>query len=1010
MVMTRSRKRLLEGEEAGVVQPAQPAIQQPQQEPQPQLVLEQPLPPPPLPVHPLHAVNMTEQLLAAYAADEAFASTVDQYDLDQHGLYRTKGKNQIVVPHCTDLKARILVEMHDAQFAGHVGITKTLERISRIFWWPRMRSEVRHYSDWPFFLSLAEFAVNNSWQESIQSTPFLVNTGQSPLTPALLELPGEVYCPSARKLSEWWQSNVKQARHFMEQAQQRQAYLANKGRRDVEFSPDQLVLLSTKNLRLKPGKAKKLLPRFIGPFRVLEHVGPVAVRLDLPPAMARMHPVFHVALLRPYTTVGVHQGEDGMEVAWQLRHEALRLKGSLTRAPEYKLYVIGPASVVDSQLKAACDAKDLALIAHYGPARRPPTILAASSSEGLGGAGLQGQGAELAHVAAGPARRPPTILATGSSEGQGGAGLQPQGAGLAHVAAGPAPGPPTILATGSSEGLGGAGLQGQGAGLAHVAAARVKANVDEAAEALRRQVRHLRLQLTRQRSTSVIMPTSKHATIAKLAVKHVKSPHHMRQLLSTAGLLAAGQGKGELRKDLPEGMPLVEEAVGTRWLSYARIAIYCCQHHAEIVHVLDVRIAATPAGAKGTPSHTNLLELQRLLTLSPDVMVQCAALAGLNRCFFQPYLLWGQAGSSRHFCQWHTRHDQEVALLQRVCAPPQEGQESAHPACEVFAVAQQLHLTTVSAWEVVQPIFLEARRYYCHRMAFLDLMPYRFAQLGDTDSTARQRAAWAVLGHFSCGGMDMFERPPSKELVGDLLRTYLLGVLSSRLEELLALLYKPAHITNAACETALKPLSSSGVEKMTPEQVAAHVKAHIEDLDTWVPHITRESLAESRVADRVAKRQRKEDKQAAAVAFFGKASPSLATAHPSPVAAATPSPTAGAATSTSVCKRGVGSITISLASVEARSACGQTMQQEEAKQYAADKATDKGRHLQAVALFRCKLASNKLPPTTSKLLKNQLQELWAVVGNGQPTVKPVRNMHMADWLDALAVHMSHVTN
>ncbi|KAL6761214.1 hypothetical protein V8C86DRAFT_3131764 [Haematococcus lacustris] len=148
------------------------------------------------------------------------------------------------------------------------------------------------------------------------------------------------------------------------------------------------------------------------------------------------------------------------------------------------------------------------------------------------------------------------------------------------------------------------------------------------------------------------------------------------------------------------------------------------------------------------------------------------------------------------------------------------------------------------------------------------------------------------------------------------------------------------------------------------------------------------------------------------VVTVGKASPSLATAHPSPVAAATPSPTAGAATSTSVCKRGVGSITISLASVEARSACGQTatMQQEEAKQYAADKATDKGRHLQAVALYRCKLASNKLPPTTSKLLKNQLQELWAVVGNGQPTVKPVRNMHMADWLDALAVHMSPVTS
>ncbi|MGQ3285971.1 DDE-type integrase/transposase/recombinase, partial [Bosea sp. (in: a-proteobacteria)] len=170
---------------------------------------------------------------------------------------------------------------------------------------------LRHYispaqSDWPFFLSLAEFAVNNSWQESIQSTPFLVNTGQSPLTPALLELPGEVYCPTARRLSEWWQSNVKQARHFMELAQRRQAHLANKGRKEVEYHTGQLVLLSTKNLRMKPGKAKKLLPRFIGPFKVLEHVGPVAVRLDLPQAMARMHPVFHVSLLRPYTSEHPH--------------------------------------------------------------------------------------------------------------------------------------------------------------------------------------------------------------------------------------------------------------------------------------------------------------------------------------------------------------------------------------------------------------------------------------------------------------------------------------------------------------------------------------------------------------------------------------------------------------------------------------------------------------------------------------------------------------------------------
>ncbi|KAJ9528963.1 hypothetical protein QJQ45_000534 [Haematococcus lacustris] len=237
---------------------------------------------------------------------------------------------------------------------------------------------LRHYispaqSDWPFFLSLAEFAVNNSWQESIQSTPFLVNTGQSPLTPALLELPGEVYCPSARKLSEWWQSNVKQARHFMEQAQQRQAYLANKGRRDVEFSPGQLVLLSTKNLRLKPGKAKKLLPGFIGPFKVLEHVGPVAVRLDLPPAMARMHPVFHVALLRPYTSEHPHLPPpvDWLDEAPLYEVEKL-LAHRGVRAGRARGYLIRAAEQAERQLEAQQRRGDRRPVAQ--PAPRADTV------------------------------------------------------------------------------------------------------------------------------------------------------------------------------------------------------------------------------------------------------------------------------------------------------------------------------------------------------------------------------------------------------------------------------------------------------------------------------------------------------------------------------------------------------------------------------------------------------------------------------------------------------------
>ena len=49
------------------------------------------------------------------------------------------------------------------------------------------------------------------------------------------------------------------------------------------------------------GKRGKLLPRFIGPFEILERVGTVVYRLALPPSMSGFHEVFHVSMLWKYT-------------------------------------------------------------------------------------------------------------------------------------------------------------------------------------------------------------------------------------------------------------------------------------------------------------------------------------------------------------------------------------------------------------------------------------------------------------------------------------------------------------------------------------------------------------------------------------------------------------------------------------------------------------------------------------------------------------------------------------
>ncbi|GKF55963.1 hypothetical protein Tco_0166303, partial [Tanacetum coccineum] len=46
------------------------------------------------------------------------------------------------------------------------------------------------------------------------------------------------------------------------------------------------------------GKHGKLNPRYIGPFRIIERIGPVAYCLELPQELSRVHNVFHVCNLK----------------------------------------------------------------------------------------------------------------------------------------------------------------------------------------------------------------------------------------------------------------------------------------------------------------------------------------------------------------------------------------------------------------------------------------------------------------------------------------------------------------------------------------------------------------------------------------------------------------------------------------------------------------------------------------------------------------------------------------
>jgi hypothetical protein len=73
----------------------------------------------------------------------------------------------------------------------------------------------------------------------------------------------------------------------------------NKKHKDMTFRLGNEVLLSSRHIRTRR-PSKKLIDKFLGPFRIIACIGKNAYKLDLPPKYGRIHPTFPVAFLEPY--------------------------------------------------------------------------------------------------------------------------------------------------------------------------------------------------------------------------------------------------------------------------------------------------------------------------------------------------------------------------------------------------------------------------------------------------------------------------------------------------------------------------------------------------------------------------------------------------------------------------------------------------------------------------------------------------------------------------------------
>ncbi|MCH81353.1 retrotransposon protein, partial [Trifolium medium] len=174
-------------------------------------------------------------------------------------------------------------------------VNKCIETYLRCF----IADQPKNWSSW---LHWGEYWFNTTFHISTEKTPFEIVYGRS--APVLTRwVQGETRVASVQNDLNDRDEALKQLKDQLLKAQERMKNQADKKRVERSFNIGDWVFVKLRATRINA----KLAAKYYGPYPVIEKIGAVAYKLKLPEE-SRVHPVFHVSLLKK--AVGNYHEDD----------------------------------------------------------------------------------------------------------------------------------------------------------------------------------------------------------------------------------------------------------------------------------------------------------------------------------------------------------------------------------------------------------------------------------------------------------------------------------------------------------------------------------------------------------------------------------------------------------------------------------------------------------------------------------------------------------------------------